>query len=160
VDQADIEQAWAMAGFIVCLMSFSAYLFYQARQCSLRWSPGCFGELCFHRVAPCAQVKFANIEDAVDRATREAIGQKLISVSGAFALDMRVSPCALHPIAARFLVPNGGMVAQLAGVVDESTPLAASENKRFRSFLKDYFNKYDINGDGQIDSEELLLLFR
>eukprot|EP00045_Choanoeca_perplexa_P016259 m.217961 g.217961 ORF g.217961 m.217961 type:complete len:581 (-) comp17210_c1_seq2:101-1843(-) len=112
--QAEIEKNWALAGLIACLLSFAGYLVYQ--------------------------VKYANISDQVDKATRDAIGQKLISLSGVFAIEMR-----------RASVSSSS----------ESSPLTGSdEDKRFRSYLKDAFLKYDLDGNGSIDSEELLLLFR
>lgn len=70
---------------------------------------------------------------------RDAIGEKLVTLSGAFALELRS-----------------------ASTLGESEPLMAANNSsnRFKSFLASFFAKYDRNGDGSIDKDELALLLR
>eukprot|EP00043_Microstomoeca_roanoka_P015030 m.149825 g.149825 ORF g.149825 m.149825 type:complete len:613 (-) comp16163_c6_seq1:309-2147(-) len=111
--QSKHEHDWAIAGFAASMVAFIGYLIYQ--------------------------VRYANIQDAVDMATRKAIGQKLVTLSGAFAFDLKA-------IADR--------------EIEEDTALLHQNPTRLREFLHGFFVKYDRDKSGTIDHNELGLLLR
>jgi hypothetical protein len=71
------EHLWSLLGFIYCAILFIAYLVYQ--------------------------VKYADVSQTIDDATRTAIANGICSLSGAFALELReiaeASVCSYRGIA-------------------------------------------------------------
>ncbi|EGD77605.1 hypothetical protein PTSG_08701 [Salpingoeca rosetta] len=114
--QSRHERDWAIAGFAVTMVAFVGYLIYQ--------------------------VKFANIDDAVNNAMRKAIGEKIVSLSGAFALDLQKT------------------AASRRASASEETGLIDRNPARLREFLLSFFHKYDHDKNGSIDQNELALLLR
>lgn len=108
----------SLAGLILCVCAFVAYLWYQ--------------------------VKYANLDDAVQRVKEAAIGQRLITLSGAFAMELEKVSSSSH----------------LSMEADESTGLVNKSVDALGDFLQKYFNKFDVDGNGKIDQDELVLLFR
>lgn len=79
----------------------------------------------------------------LDRVTRAAIGQKLVSLSGAFATELR------------------NELGEIGSIPTEGTGLLVKERStRLKDFLGSFFHKYDKNNDGTIDKDELTLLLR
>eukprot|EP00055_Hartaetosiga_balthica_P012903 m.64162 g.64162 ORF g.64162 m.64162 type:complete len:567 (+) comp8104_c0_seq4:25-1725(+) len=106
--QSSHEKDWAIAGFALTLLAFIGYLIYQ--------------------------VKFANIDDAVDKVTKKAISERLISLSGAFASELSDAD------------------------EDEGKPLVSKKEAKVKDFLRSFFEKYDYDNSNSIDSNEFTLL--
>ncbi|KNC49757.1 Ca2:Cation Antiporter family [Thecamonas trahens ATCC 50062] len=87
------------------------------------------------------QVKTSDDEqskDKVDATRKKAIQASMISLSGAFAQELEMMS-----------QPNSAGTALLS---------ETNRGDRLRSTLKTFFNKYDRDGNGSIDSSELILL--
>lgn len=111
-----IEQSWALTGLIIAVIAFLGYIVYQ--------------------------VRYANFDEAAERAQAKAIENCSISLSGIFVSEFRD------------VLSNSGANA------DETGSLLPPEERKFKAFLKKKFDKFDLNGDGEIDAKELLFLFK
>lgn len=84
--------------------------------------------------------------ESVEKVTREALGKKLITLSGAYVLS-------IAPIQKQ---TSQGSVRRQSSAAAESQPLITSDH--LRSFLHRSFLRYDVNRDGHIDTTELRAL--
>ena len=155
------EHTYALVGLIVCFGAFGLYLFYE--------------------------VKFANTTHLVDNATRKAINQNLLSLSGAFADVDALNALSRHASVSSVNLPevfrssiSGGSgsnsvastLARRTGLglppkradtfSDENTEalLRDPADARLRTFLRTYFRLYDRDKSGSIDAHEFKSLLK
>ncbi len=83
-----------------------------------------------------SQVKYANVEALTMEVVKQALSQKLVTLSGVFSEELAGSP---NP---------------------EQTRLVDRRARRLKAFLATFFKKYDRNSDGTIDKSELVLILR
>eukprot|EP00042_Codosiga_hollandica_P030140 m.173729 g.173729 ORF g.173729 m.173729 type:complete len:609 (-) comp53275_c1_seq1:41-1867(-) len=109
-DIAKHVKYFALVGFVMCLIFFIGYLWYQ--------------------------VKYADVDDAAEEALKKALENKIVTLSGVFAEQLR----------------RRASLSETSGLLD---PQCA----KFREFLRGFYHQYDVNKDGRIDITELRDLF-